>query len=147
MAQTIIPHCSYCHQEKNKKCIGKQLSALRQDWAGHIARFGVKGKEQHLLKAVTIWRNKNWWNTQKRINSEPFVEKLIAAGVLLYAAVGVWCLFKGGNFLDYNALDPEHPSHGQHLGILLVELGVGITVFSAMLMIFYKFALRGKEAQ
>ena len=35
--------------------------------------------------------------------------------------------------LDYNAIDPEHPAHGQHLGILLVELGVGNTVFSAML--------------
>jgi len=79
--------------------------------------------------------------------SEPFVEKLIALGVLIYATVGVWCLFKGGNFLEYNALDPDHPAHGQHLGILLVELGVGVTVFSAMLMIFYKFALRGKEAQ
>jgi multicomponent Na+:H+ antiporter subunit B len=42
-------------------------------------------------------------------------------------------------------LSPEHPAHGQHLGILLVELGVGITVCSAMLMIFYKFALRGKK--
>lgn len=79
--------------------------------------------------------------------SADVVEKLIPLGVLIYAAVGVWCLFKGGNFLEYNALDPEHPAHGQHLGILLVELGVGVTVFSAMLMIFYKFALRGKEAE
>ena len=73
-----------------------------------------------------------------------FVEKLIPFGVILYAAVGVWCMLKGGKFLEYNALDPEHPAHGQHLGILLVELGVGITVFSAMLMIFYTFALRGR---
>lgn len=81
----------------------------------------------------------------QRAASFNVVEKLIPIGVLLYAAVGVWCVFKGGNFLDYNALDPAHPQHGQHLGILLVELGVGITVFSAMLMIFYKFALRGKK--
>lgn len=76
---------------------------------------------------------------------ENVVEKLIPLGVLLYAAVGVWCLLKGGKFLEFNALNPEHPAHGQHWGILLVELGVGITVFSAMLMIFYKFALRGRE--
>lgn len=75
---------------------------------------------------------------------QDIVEKLIPFGVILYAAVGVWCMLKGGEFLEYNALDPEHPAHGQHLGILLVELGVGITVFSAMLMIFYKFALRGR---
>lgn len=81
--------------------------------------------------------------TEKAARKE-IIEKLIPIGVLLYAGVGVWCLIKGGKFLEYNALDPEHPAHGQHLGILLVELGVGITVFSAILMIFYKFALRGR---
>ena len=75
---------------------------------------------------------------------ENVIEKLIPLGVLLYAGVGIWCLAKGGKYLEYNALNPEHPAHGQHLGILLVELGVGITVCSAMLMIFYKFALRGR---
>jgi multicomponent Na+:H+ antiporter subunit B len=32
---------------------------------------------------------------------------------------------------------------GQHLGILLVELGVGITVTAAMIMLFFSFAGRG----
>ena len=35
----------------------------------------------------------------------------------------------GGNFLDYTVL-ADDPVAGQHLGILLVELGVGITVFA-----------------
>lgn len=73
-----------------------------------------------------------------------WIERLIPGGVLLYALVGVVCMFLGGNFLDYNALDPAHPAHGQHIGILLVELGVGITVFSAILMMFFTFALRGR---
>lgn len=34
--------------------------------------------------------------------------------------------------------------HGQHLGILLVELGVGITVTSSMTAIFYFFAGRAR---
>jgi len=75
------------------------------------------------------------------------IEKLVALGVLLYAAVGIYCLFKGGNFLEYDVLlsHGEKPNpHGQHIGILLVEAGVGITVFAAMLTLFYKFALRGK---
>jgi multicomponent Na+:H+ antiporter subunit B len=64
-----------------------------------------------------------------------------AFGVMLYAGVGVVSLFKGGNFLDYGVL--RHDSlHGQHLGILLVELGVLITVFGVMLAIFYAFAGR-----
>lgn len=83
------------------------------------------------------------------------VEVGVALGVLLFAGVGVACMFLGaghdgvGNFLDYNALG-AHPgegvdAHGQHLGILLVELGVGITVASSMLAIFYMFAGRGRQ--
>jgi multicomponent Na+:H+ antiporter subunit B len=31
------------------------------------------------------------------------------------------------------------PLHGQHYGILFIELGVGVTVASVMLVIFYAF--------
>jgi len=67
----------------------------------------------------------------------------IAAGLLLYAGVGVQALLVGEEFLDYDALG----HHGQHLGILLVELGVGITVASVMITVFYSFAelVRGGE--
>jgi multicomponent Na+:H+ antiporter subunit B len=71
------------------------------------------------------------------------VEKLIAFGVLLYGGTGLVCIAKGGNFLEYNVLAHD-PVHGQHYGIIAIELGVGIAVFSAMLAIFYKFALRGR---
>lgn len=67
----------------------------------------------------------------------------MAVGVLLYTGVGVAALLMGENFLDYNALAHE-PTHGQHLGILLVELGVGITVSCAMITIFIAFAGRGR---
>jgi multicomponent Na+:H+ antiporter subunit B len=66
-------------------------------------------------------------------------------GVLLYAGVGVAGLLLGGNYLDYNALAHD-PHEGQHYGILLVELGVGITVFSVMVLLFLAFAGRGREA-
>lgn len=65
----------------------------------------------------------------------------LAVGVLLYAGVGVATLLMGENFLNYNALAHE-PTHGQHLGILLVELGVGITVCCAIITIFIAFAGR-----
>ncbi len=68
----------------------------------------------------------------------------ISLGVLIYASVGVAGLLLGGNYLDYGVLDAHHPAHGQHLGILLVELGVGITVSSVMVTIFYAFAGRGR---
>jgi len=73
------------------------------------------------------------------------VEIGIAIGALLYGGVGVVAMFLGGEFLSYGVLDPHDPAHGQHLGILWVELGVGITVAFVMLGIFYAFAGRSQR--
>lgn len=64
---------------------------------------------------------------------------LVALGVLIYAGTGIASFFMGGDFLDYNVLASD-PVAGQHIGIIVIELGVGITVFAAMLCIFYAFA-------
>jgi len=69
---------------------------------------------------------------------------LLVIGVLLYGGTGVACLLLGGNYLDYNALAHD-PLHGQHMGILLVEFGVGITVASSMITIFNVFAGQSRE--
>ncbi len=65
----------------------------------------------------------------------------LAAGVLIYAGTGVAGLLMGGNYLNYSVLAHD-PLHGQHWGIFSVELGVGITVASAMVTIFLTFAGR-----
>ncbi len=70
----------------------------------------------------------------------------IAAGVLLYGGVGVLDFFLDASFLNYSVLDSHSVSHGQHRGIFWVELGVGITVASAMLAILYSFAGRGRQS-
>ena len=72
------------------------------------------------------------------------IEKLAALGLLLYAAVGIVAMLKGGNFLDYSALE-HHKAHGQHHGIMIVEGGIGITVASVLIAIFYSFAGRRRE--
>ena len=64
---------------------------------------------------------------------------LLAAGVLLYVGTGLFGIFMGGNFLDYNVLAATAVG-GQHLGILLVEFGVGTTVAATMVTIFFVFA-------
>ncbi len=69
---------------------------------------------------------------------------MVSGGLLLYAGVGIATLLWGGYYLDYNAFDPHHPAHGQHLGIFLVELGVGITVAGVMITIFFALAGRGR---
>lgn len=67
----------------------------------------------------------------------------ISLGVLLFAGTGVAALVLDGNFLEFNALAAD-PLAGQHLGILLVELGVGTTVFAVMLTIFVTFTGRDR---
>ena len=76
----------------------------------------------------------------------PFVVEIgIAAGALLYGGVGLVSMLRGGEFLHYGVLDGHDPAHGQHVGILLVELGVGITVTFVMIAIFYAFAGRSRQ--
>jgi multicomponent Na+:H+ antiporter subunit B len=74
-----------------------------------------------------------------------FLELMSSFGVLLYAGVGLYSMFKGGNFLDYNKLAAD-PLVGQHYGIIIIELGVGITVFAVMLSIFYAFGSQAERS-
>nr|WP_297349423.1 Na(+)/H(+) antiporter subunit B [uncultured Glaciecola sp.] len=62
-------------------------------------------------------------------------------GVLIYGGVGVASMVLGGNFLNYSVLGST-PVAGQHLGIIIIELGVGITVASVMVLLFFTFARR-----
>jgi multicomponent Na+:H+ antiporter subunit B len=78
----------------------------------------------------------------RRVMPAMALRVLISFGLLLYVGVGYAGMALGGNFLDYGALDSDDPVHGQHLGILLIELGVGITVAATMVTAFFTFAGR-----
>jgi multicomponent Na+:H+ antiporter subunit B len=82
--------------------------------------------------------------TARKVIPDWVVETMLAAGVLLYACVGIAGILLGGNYLDYFVLD-HSPVHGQERGIFWVEAGVGITVAGVMLKIFYMFAGRRRE--
>jgi multicomponent Na+:H+ antiporter subunit B len=79
-------------------------------------------------------------DTLQRVFTPFAVEICMAAGLILYAGTGLVSFLKNLNYLDYAVFG----SHGQHYGILLIEAGVGITVASTMLMIYYAFAGRGR---
>lgn len=79
----------------------------------------------------------------RRVLPRLVILRLIPAGVLLFLGVGVASMLSGGAFLDYNSFDPNDPKEGQHLGILLVEVGVGVTVATVMTTVFFSFAGRG----
>ena len=80
----------------------------------------------------------------RRIAPARLLEAGIAGGVLLFAGTGVASMLLGGHFLDYDVLDGD-PVEGQHHGILLVELGVGVTVAAVMITVFLAFAGRKGE--
>jgi multicomponent Na+:H+ antiporter subunit B len=78
-------------------------------------------------------------NNARSVISFNLLRIISASGLLLYIGVGVVALISGGNFLDYNVLLSD-PVHGQHLGILVIEFGVGMTVAAVMMMTFFVFA-------
>jgi multicomponent Na+:H+ antiporter subunit B len=73
-----------------------------------------------------------------------------AAGVFIYAGAGALCLLLGVNFLDYSGLAPlfgVDAIHARSLGILVVEIGVGLAVMSAMVWIYYNLASMGRHQE
>ena len=80
----------------------------------------------------------------QRVLPDGILRGAIAGGLLLYALVGVVDLMLGVNYLDYSPM-LTNPKDGQHLGIFLVELGVGITVASVMMTMFFTFATWREE--
>lgn len=81
-------------------------------------------------------------STARKVLLQRVLMVLAPLGVLLYAGVGIATMLAGGNFLEYGALDHHDPAHGNHLGILLIELGVGLTVAAVMMVIFFTFSER-----
>jgi multicomponent Na+:H+ antiporter subunit B len=83
-------------------------------------------------------------DTAEQVLPHNVLRILASTGVVIYAGTGVVTMFMGGNFLDYDLL-ALNPVEGQHIGMMLIELGVGITVGAIMLMIFFAFAGREKS--
>ena len=75
----------------------------------------------------------------REVVSDTVLRVVSALGVLLYAGVGIVNMLKGNNFLAYNNLAVD-PVAGQHLGVLLVEAGVGVTVGAVVISLFVYFS-------
>ncbi|MCD6353519.1 MAG: hypothetical protein J7M06_04830, partial [Proteobacteria bacterium] len=75
--------------------------------------------------------------------SEKWITIFSSLGVLIYAGIGVLCVIFLGNFLDYGKLSillNVDPAVARSLGILGIETGVGLTVMSVMVSIFYNIS-------
>jgi len=82
----------------------------------------------------------------RRVIPPQVLSRLPAIGVLIFGGTGLLTLLLGGNYLAYNVL-AENPQTAQHTGIILIEIGVGVTVASVMLSIYLVFSERGRGKQ
>ena len=94
--------------------------------------------------AIILYALINGLAAAQRMVPLALVERLVPAGVLIYALVGVAGMLTGENFLGYDHLAHDK-LHGQEWGVFLVEAGVFVTVFSSMIAIFYAFAGRRRS--
>ena len=68
------------------------------------------------------------------------------AGAAIFVGTGVLAGLFGGLFLDYSALDkliPLGPIEWRSFGIFVVEVGVGLTVMSIMVLLYWSIASGG----
>jgi multicomponent Na+:H+ antiporter subunit B len=63
---------------------------------------------------------------------------LAAVGMLVFGLSGIVTMFTGGSFLDYVYLPITWVSGAElrSLGILVVEIGIGLAVFGTLVLIF-----------
>ncbi len=73
---------------------------------------------------------------------------LAMVGILIYAGIGMLCIFMGGNFLDYSVLHPLLPATDSVMarshGMLGVEIGVAFTVSTIMFAIYALLSSGGR---
>jgi multicomponent Na+:H+ antiporter subunit B len=118
------------------------LFALYVQFHGEISPGGGFQAGVVVAAAIILYGLVFGLEAAERAVPPSFVYGFMVGGVLLFAGVGVVSMMMGGNYLDYDLLDAHDPVHGQHLGIILVELGVLFTVAATMILIFYAFAGR-----
>lgn len=97
--------------------------------AASIILYAMAFGEENLLSVISI-----------------FKLKIIAViGVIIYISVGLVGFIKKSSFLDYNILAVNQVM-GQKIGIVMIEIGVGITVSAAMLIIYLSLAYASNES-
>ena len=114
------------------------LYALYVQWHGDYGPGGGFQAGVIFAAAIILYALVFDLRTAQRAIRPRVVGLLVPLGLLLYIGVGIATILKGGVFLEYGVLEHD-PVHGQHLGILLIELGVGTTVAGVMITIFYGF--------
>ena len=140
-------HATSLHQHKVLRIVGKVLIPPILIFALYVQFHGEYGPGGGFQAGVIFAASLILYSmlfgvrTAKKVINPDVVRALAALGVLVYGTTGLLSFLSGENFLDYYAL-ADDPITGQHLGIVLVEIGVGMTVASVMLLLYFTFADR-----
>ncbi len=89
-------------------------------------------------------------NEAKRRMNEKVNTMFCSLGLIIYSGIGVISLVLGGNYLNYSRLGqvlPVNPVDARSIGILGIEIGVGIAVMAVMISIFLDLASRGEHEE
>ena len=111
-----------------------QLFALYVIMHGHISpgggfQGGVILGAVFILLAISFGMDE----VKERL-AERILTTFTSMGVFLYGFVGFLCFVLGASFLDYGILPL---ADARSIGMLGIEIGVGITVMAVMVSIFY----------
>lgn len=120
------------------------LIALYAFYVQFHGDFGPGGGFQAgviLAAAVILYALIFGLDAAKKAVPPSWVRVGMSLGVLLYGGTGVLTWLLGAEFLNYSVLAHD-AAHGQHYGIIAVELGVLFAVASVMVAIYYAFGSR-----
>lgn len=105
---------------------------------GHYSPGGGFQGGALMAAAVLLVRIVNDDRTQQLQFPRGWSIPMASIGVLIYLSIGILPMFFGGTFLDYSylALPGMDPADTRSLGILGVEIGVGIAVMAVLIGIY-----------
>jgi multicomponent Na+:H+ antiporter subunit B len=115
-----------------------QLFALYVVIHGHYGPGG--GFQGGVLLAVTVLLSRLY--LEREVAHQKFPPKVALAlgaiGMLIFVLAGFMPMVTGGMFLDYEHLPIAWVSGAslRYLGILIVEIGIALAVFSTLVLIF-----------
>lgn len=139
----LFPHSAEQDKDIIKKTVSKFLIPFIQLFGLYVIIHGEVGAgggfQGGVLLGVSIIVYSLVFGlkeARKRI-SITTKDLLVSGGALIYSGIGVLALFLGGNYLQYNVLLPD-PKFASIIGILGIEIGVGITVAAVMITLFYE---------
>ena len=125
-----------------------QLFALYVIAHGHHSPGGGFQGGVILGASIILYAISNNMRASMMRIDEKLAVLLCGLGVFIYAGTGVLCILLGGDYLDYGALSTilgvDAVTARSH-GILMVEIGVGITVMAVMVHLYYSLASAGRH--